>query len=203
MICGAYISFAFTDLSGTPGYQTALVQKSSSLSEFLTLTMMEMAASEKKYIHFETAKLSRIPQVTGQKKHPSHGVRHPTRCRKPSMTALIIIAIALALLLAAVIVIGTTRLQKSINDQPPNNTTTPTEPGPPTSSPQTEPPGGDRGLSWCQVQGGGNCTLGVYQNLDSGQIRAQVFDSTCVSPKIALSPASACAVAIHRPRHFS
>lgn len=203
MTSGGYISFTSTDISGTHGCQKILVQKSSSLSKFLTLTMMKMAAPEKKYIHCETAKLSRIPQVTGQKKRPSHGVRHPTRRRRPSMTALVIIAIALALLLAAVIVIGTTRLQKSINDQPPNNTTTPTEPGPQTSPPSTEPPGGDRGLSWCQVQGDGNCTLGVYQNLDSGQIRAQVFDSTCMSPKIAISPASACAVAIHRPKHFS
>lgn len=164
---------------------------------------MEMAAPEKKRIHYETAKLSKIPQVTGLEKHPSHGTRHPTRRRKPSMTAFIIIAIALALLLAAVIVIGTTRLQKSVNDQPPNNTTTPTEPGPQTTPPPTEPAGGDLDLSWCQVQGDGNCTLGVYQNLDSGQIRAKVFDNTCMSHRTAFSPASACAVEIDRPRHFS
>lgn len=97
------------------------------------------------------------------------------------MAAIVIIAIALALLLAAVIVIGTTRLQTSINDQPPKNTTASSQPGPPPSPTSTEPPGGDQGLSWCQVQSDGNCTLGVYQNLDSGQIRAQVFDHTCLS----------------------
>lgn len=199
MTSGGYISFTSTDISGTHGCQTTLVQKSSSLSKFLTLTMMKMAAPEKKYIHCETAKLSRIPQVTGQKKRPIHGVRHPTRRRRPSMTALVIIAIALALLLAAVIVIGTTHLQNSISDQPPNNTTTSSEPGPPTSPPQTEPPGSDRGLSWCQAQGDGNCTLGVYQNLDSGQIRAQVFDNTCMSSLNTFSLASACVVQLtHR-----
>lgn len=98
--------------------------------------------------------------------------------------ALIIIAIALALLLAAVIVIGTTRRGSSVNDQPSQNTTTATQPGPPRPPSSTEPPGGDEGLSWCQVSVNGNCTLGVYQNLDSGEIRAQVYDHTCSSPTI-------------------
>lgn len=102
------------------------------------------------------------------------------------MMALIIIAIALALLLAAIIVIGTTRRGSSIDDQPSQNTTTPGEPGPPRPPTSTEPPGGDQGLSWCQVQSDGNCTLGIYQNLDSGKIRAQVYDHTCSSPRLIL-----------------
>lgn len=107
------------------------------------------------------------------------------------MTALIIIAIALVLLLVAVIVIGTTRRQTSVNDTASENTNT-TQAGSPPPAPSSEPPGGDQGLSWCQNQDEGECTLGVYQNLDTGQIRAQVFDQTCKSLQvwvwIALTP---------------
>lgn len=145
--------------------------------------MIANMASNKNYEQFDSGKVPTNLLTAGQRNHPGHGVRQPTRRRRPSMMALIIIAIALALLLAAVIVIGTTRRGSSIDDQPFQNTTTPGEPGPPRPPTSTEPPGGDQGLSWCQVQGDGNCTLGVYQNLDSGKIRAQVYDHTCSSPK--------------------
>ncbi|KAL2272266.1 hypothetical protein FJTKL_06980 [Diaporthe vaccinii] len=135
-------------------------------------------AIDKNFEHYESAKVSTNLQATGKRNHRRHGALQPACRRRPSMAAIVIIAIALALLLAAVIVIGTTRLQTSTNDQPSDNTT-PSQSGPPPSPASTQPPGGDQGLSWCQIQGDGNCTLGVYQNLDSGQIRAQVFDHTC------------------------
>lgn len=137
-------------------------------------------AIDKNFEHYESTKVSTNLQATGKRNHRRHGARQPACRRRPSMAAIVIIAIALALLLAAVIVIGTTRLQTSTNDQPSDNTT-PSQSGPPPSPASTQPPGGDQGLLWCQIQGDGNCTLGVYQNLDSGQIRAQVFDHTCLS----------------------
>lgn len=167
-------------LLGSHNCRKTTSENSSGFSKSLTWRVTNMA-SGKNFEQYESAKLSTNLQTTGQKNHRKHGVRQPTCRKRPSLAALIIIAIALALLLAAVIVIGTTRLQTSINNQPSKNTTTPSQPGPPQSPASAEPPGGDQGLSWCQVQGDGNCTLGVYQNLDSGQIRAQVFDHTCLS----------------------
>lgn len=134
-----------------------------------------------KYEHLVSAKPSVTFQTPSNKDHSCDETRQPTRRRKPSITALIIIAIALALLLAAVIVIGTTRRQTSSNNPHDQGTDTTPQPGVPSSTPPTEPPGGDQGLSWCENQDEGKCTLGVYQNLDTGQIRAQVFDNTCLS----------------------
>lgn len=146
-------------------------------------------ASHKTCERYEPEKPSTNIHVTGQRYLPSHGPRRPARCSKPNLTALIIIALALVLLLVAVIVIGTTGLRSSSNDQPSRNTTTPTQPGPPPSPASAEPPGGDQGLlSWCQVRDDGNCTLGVYQNLDTGQIRAQVFDHACLSTPDCMTP---------------
>lgn len=141
-----------------------------------------MASNENlKSVHYVSAKPSVNFQLPSDKGHGGHEPpRYPTRRRKLSMRALIIIAIALALLLAAVLVIGTTRRQTSTNDTPSENTTT-TQAGSPPPPSSSEPPGGDQGLSWCQNQDEGKCTLGVYQNLDTGQIRAQVFDHTCSS----------------------
>lgn len=148
------------------------------------LEMATNMSSDTKHKHHESAKPSTIIQLPGQMKPDSHGARRPSRRRKPNVTALLIIAIALALLLAAVIVIGTTRLNNSTNNTPSENTTATTTPSPSPSPTSAEPSGGDQGLSWCQTQDDGNCTLGVYQNLDSGQTRAQVFDHTCSLPLV-------------------
>ncbi|POS70426.1 hypothetical protein DHEL01_v211177 [Diaporthe helianthi] len=141
-----------------------------------------MASNENlKSVHYVSAKPSVNFQIPGYNTPSCTESRRPVRRRKISLTALIIIAIALALLLAAVIVLGSTRRQNSGNDTPSENTnsTQADLPSPLSSSP--EPPGGDRGLSWCQEEEDGTCTLGVYQNLDTGQIRAQIFDHTCRS----------------------
>ncbi|KAK2598642.1 hypothetical protein N8I77_012037 [Diaporthe amygdali] len=140
------------------------------------VTNMPPTEKDKECMPITGPTLVRIP---AHKDLSNHGDRHRARRKTPSLTALVIIAIALALLLVSAIIIGTTRLQTSSQDAPPDNTTVPTQPGPPSPTVTTEPPGGDQGLSWCQAQGEGNCTLGVYQNLDTGQIRAQVFDHTC------------------------
>lgn len=145
-----------------------------------------MASNENlKSVHYLSAKPSVNFQIPEDNIHSRHEIRQPIRRRKCNMTALIIIAIALALLLVAVIVIGTTRRQTSNSDAP-SESTNPTGAGStPAPSPPAEPPGGNQSLSWCEERDEGICTLGVYQNLDTGQIRAQVFDHTCSSaPRI-------------------
>ncbi|KAG8159566.1 hypothetical protein KVR01_010203 [Diaporthe batatas] len=154
-----------------------------------------MASNENlKSVHYLSAKLSVNFQLPEGNTHSRTTTRQPIRRRKISMTTLIIVALALALLLAAVLVIGITRKQASHNDAPSENTNK-TGAGSTPSPPPSEPPGGDQGLSWCQNRDEGICTLGVYQNLDTGQIRAQVFDHICrslgSSDRIKLESASA------------
>lgn len=168
------------------------VLNTSSRFRFPHLRMLTNMDPDKKYDHYETGKASAHIQIHDEWNKDSHGARHPSRRRKPNVTALVITAIALALLLAAVIVISTTRLHNSTNNAPTGNTTTSAPPGPPPSPASAEPPEGDEGLSWCQAQDDGKCTLGVHQNLDSGQIRAQVFDHTCQSIPNPLEYASTC-----------